>query len=167
MGWRGGVVEVLAVALIAVSAAATAGAQTSPSASPTPPPEVAAIAKVVDGFIEALDAADIERFAPLFAADATVFFPLAPFADRLENRDQITKVFTVFFESVRRGKTGPQYMNLVPQDVRIQLYGSTAVVTFHFKGPDLVSRRTLVLRKDGGAWSIVHLHASNLAARSE
>lgn len=167
MGWRGSVVAVVAVALIAVSAAATAGAQTSPAVSPTPPPEVVAIGKVVDGFIEALNAADIGKFAPFFAPDATAFFPLAPFAERLENKDQITKVFAAFFESVRRGKTGPPFMSLVPQDVRLQLYGSTAVVTFHFKGPELVSRRTLVLKNDKGTWLIVHLHASNVAVQKE
>jgi len=167
MGRREGPAATLAGVLIAVSAAATAGAQTPPAASPTPPPEVAALARVVDGFIEALNAADIEKLAPFFAPDATAFFPLAPFADRLENKDQITKVFAAFFESVRRGKTGPPFMSLVPQDVRLQLYGSTAVVTFHFKGPELVSRRTLVLSNDKGTWLIVHLHASNVAVQKE
>jgi uncharacterized protein (TIGR02246 family) len=154
-------VAVLAVLCVAVSAAARA--QTASGAGPTPPPDAVAVAKTVDGFIEALDAADIEKFAELFAPDATAFFPLAPFTDRLENRAQITKVFAAFFESIRKGKSGPQYMNLVPQDARIQLYGDTAIVTFHFKGAELVSRRTLVLRRDGARWLIVHLHASGIA----
>ena len=163
MGRRKGSAATLAGVVIAVQGAATAGAQVAPAAAPTPPPEVAAIAKTVDGFIDALNAADIAKMAPFFAADATAFFPLAPFAERLENKEQITKVFTAFFESVRRGKTGPPFMNLVPQDVRLNLYGGAAIVTFHFKGPEIVSRRTLVLRNDSGTWLIVHLHASNLA----
>jgi hypothetical protein len=117
--------------------------------------------------MEALDTADIARFSTLFAPDATAFFPLAPLYTRLENKDQITKVFTVFFESVRKGKTGPRYMNLVPTGLKVQLYGGTAVVTFHFEGPDLVARRTLVLRREGGKWLIVHMHASGLGVPKE
>jgi len=160
---RGGLLAVLAVALI--SASATAGAQTAPAADPTPPPDVAAISRVVDGFIEALNAADIEKLAGFFAPDATAFFPLAPFVERLENKDQINKVFAAFFETVRRGKTGPPYLSLLPQDARIQLYGSAAVVTFHFRGTELFSRRTLVLKKERGTWLIVHLHASGIAGQ--
>ncbi len=137
-------------------------AQAPPAPAPTASPDFAAVAKVADALIEALDAADLERFTSLFAPDATMFFPLAPLTDRLENKEQITKVFGAFFESVRRGKSGPPYMTLVPQDARIQLYGSAAIVSFHFQGPDLVSRRTLVLRKDGGKWLIVHMHASGI-----
>ena len=125
----------------------------------SPQPEVAAVQKVIEGFID--------RLSPFFASDATMFFPLAPLSLRLENKEQITKVFTVFFESVRKGKTGPQYMNLAPQDLRIQLYGNTAVVTFHFKGPDLISRRTLVLERTAGKWLIVHMHASGLPVPKE
>jgi len=166
MGRRKSPAATLAGVLIAAMGAATAGAQTPPAAGPTPPPEVAAIAKTVDGFIEALNAADVGKLAPFFAPDATAFFPLAPFAERLENKEQITKVFAAFFESVRRGKTGPPFMSLVPQDVAVQVYGGAAVVTFYFKGPEIVSRRTLVLRRDGGTWLIVHLHASNLSAQN-
>ena len=156
----------LAYVCIAVLAATTAGAQT-PAPVGAPKPEAAAVQKTIEGFMDALNAADIEKFAPFFANDATMFFPLAPIYSRLENKEQITQVFGVFFESVRKGKTGPRYMNLVPQDLRIQLFGSTAVATFGFKGPDLISRRTLVLRRETGKWQIVHMHASNLGVPKE
>jgi uncharacterized protein (TIGR02246 family) len=151
---------------IAVMSMSAARAQTAEPVG-SPQSEVAAVQTVIEGLMEALNAADVERFSRFFAPDATMFFPLAPLFLRLENKDQITKVFTVFFESVRRGKTGPQYMNLVPQDLRIQIWGSTAVVTFHFRGPDLVSRRTLVLRRDAGKWLIVHMHASGIEVSRE
>ncbi|MDD5564437.1 MAG: nuclear transport factor 2 family protein [Thermoanaerobaculaceae bacterium] len=154
----------LALLVMALAIVATAG----PAAAAEPSKaEAAPIQAVVDAFMEALDTANIEKFSALFAPDATAFFPLAPLYTRLENKDQITKVFTVFFESVRKGKTGPRYMNLVPQGQKIQLYGDTAVVTFHFEGPDLIARRTLVLRRVGGKWLIVHMHASGLAVPKE
>ncbi len=150
------------LAVLAIAAAAGPDAAAEPSKA-----EAASIQAVVDTFMEALDTANIETFSALFAPDATAFFPLAPLYTRLENRDQITKVFTVFFASVRKGKTGPRYMNLVPQGQKVQLYGDTAVVTFHFEGPDLIARRTLVLRREGGAWLIVHMHASGLEVPKE
>ena len=153
-----------ALAILAALAVATA---VRPAAAEPSKADAASIQTVVDAFMEALDTADIEKFSALFAPDATAFFPLAPLYTRLENKDQITKVFTVFFASVRKGKTGPRFMNLVPQGQRVQLYGDTAVVTFHFEGPDLIARRTLVLRREGGNWLIVHMHASGLEVSKE
>lgn len=144
----------------------TARAQTAaPVASPQP--EVAEVQKVIEGFMDALDTADIGKFSGFFAPDATVFFPLAPVSLRLENKEQIVKVFTVFFESIRKRNVGPQYMNLTPQDLLIQVWGHTAVATFHFRGPDLISRRTLVLDREAGRWLIVHMHASGIEVPRE
>jgi uncharacterized protein (TIGR02246 family) len=151
------------VALLVIAAALSAG----PAAAGPSKADLASIQAVVDTFVEALDTADIGRFSALFAPDATAFFPLAPLYTRLEDKDQITKVFTAFFAGVRKGKTGPRYMNLVPQGQKVQLYGDTAVVTFHFEGPDLIARRTLVLRREGDAWLIVHMHASGLEVSKE
>ncbi len=159
---RTGAATLTILAALAIAAAARPAAAAEPAKA-----EAASIQAVVDAFMEALDTANIEKFSALFAPDATAFFPLAPLYTRLENKDQITKVFTVFFDSVRKGKTGPRYMNLVPQGQKVQLYGGTAVVTFHFEGPDLIARRTLVLQREGGKWLIVHMHASGLAVPKE
>jgi len=166
MDRRVGMGVAVTLTCIAVLATGTAGAQTPPPAA-TPHPEAAAVEKVVEGVMDALNAADIEKFAQYFSPDATMFFPLAPLYVRLEDKEQITKVFTVFFETVRKGKAGPTYMSLAAQDLRIQVYGSAAVATFHFKGTDQISRRTLVLVRKGGKWLIVHMHASGLTVPKE
>ncbi len=164
---------VAAVALAAVWCAGGARAQTPPVASPAPAaaeklsPKEQAVLNVIEGFMAALNAADIDKLSPYFAPDATMFFPLAPLSHRLENKDQIVKVFTVFFQSIRKGKSGPDYMSLVPEDLRIQVYGDAALATFHFKGPDLISRRTLVLARQGGKWLVVHMHASGIVVAKE
>lgn len=42
--------------------------------------------------------------------------------------------------------------------------GDLAVVTFHLDDrAGFVNRRSLVLRKEGAGWKIVHLHASEVA----
>jgi hypothetical protein len=51
--------------------------------------------------------------------------------------------------------------NIVPEDLRVDLRGDTAVVTFNVHNPSAVSRRTFVWRRGADGWRIVHLHASN------
>jgi len=58
-------------------------------------------------------------------------------------------------------------MNMIPVGTKIQLLGNVAVVTFHLKGEEVVSRRTLVLQKRSGKWLIVHLHASSLSLEKQ
>jgi uncharacterized protein (TIGR02246 family) len=145
--------------LIAIAPAAAA----APEAAST---EEDSVAKVVDSLILALNDADVNGFTSLFAPDATLFFPLPSLPLRLEDRQQITTAFGAFFEAVRRERPAPPYMNLVPLGTRIQMLGTVAVATFHFKGEELVSRRTVVLQKRSGKWLIVHLHASNLPVQT-
>ena len=130
-------------------------------------PDEVAVQKVVDGFIASLNAADVNSFMTFFAPDATLFFPLSSLALRLEDRQQIATAFGAFFEAVRRRQPGPPYMHMIPVGTKVQLLGSVAVVTFHLKGEDAVSRRTLVLQKRSGTWLIVHLHASSLALQKQ
>jgi hypothetical protein len=151
----------IAVMLLSTLASVATG-QTEPVAPVTP--EEKAVRGVLDGFIESLCTADLERFTALLADDATVFFPLPVLPLRLEDKGQIAKAFGAFFESMRAQGNGPRYMNLVPEDVKIQHAGDAAVVTFHLKGGTMISRRTLVLRRNAERWLILHLHASNLQA---
>ncbi len=140
-----------------------------PPATGAPPDarsgDTAAVQNVLGGFIEALNTADVKALAGFFAPDATVFFPLASLPLRPEDRGQITAAFGVFFEAMRAREPGPRYMNLAPEDTRVQFVDDVAVVTFHLKGEQMISRRTLVLRKLSGTWVIVHLHASNLSTQ--
>jgi hypothetical protein len=131
------------------------------------PAEAVAIQKVVDGFIASLNAADVNQFIGFFAPDATLFFPLSSLPLRLEDRQQIATAFGAFFETVRRRHPEPPYMNMIPVGTRVQLLGNVAVVTFHLKGEEAVSRRTLVLEKRSGTWLIVHLHASSLTLQKQ
>ena len=129
--------------------------------------EIAAVQRVLEGFIDSLNMADVNSFVRFFANDATMFFPLASLPLRLENKQQIAAAFGAFFEALRKREPGPRYMNLTPEDTRVQFLDDVAVVTFHFKGEEMVSRRTLVLRKVSGTWLIVHLHASNLTLQKQ
>ncbi len=60
----------------------------------------------------------------------------------------------------------PPYIDIQPKDLRIQVFGNTAIATFHLDdrdGAGLLNRRTIVLNKTEAGWKIVHLHASEVA----
>jgi len=57
---------------------------------------------------------------------------------------------------------GPPYLSLVPNDLLIQIFGSTAVATFHFDHEGSLGRRSIVFVNRGGDWKIVHVHPSGI-----
>ena len=118
----------------------------------------------VDAVVRGLEHLDAEAAVVPFADDATVFFPdTAGEPARVEGKAAIRDVFARFFAELR--KSGTTSMTLHPSDVRIDLAGDAALVTFQLRGGNL-SRRSFVLRRIGGAWRIIHLHASNVRVAS-
>jgi hypothetical protein len=151
-----------AICLGSVAWGAAAGPAPATAAAEPPTAGAAGVRQVVDAFVECLNTADIDAFSALLAPDATVFFPLAPINGLLDGKAEVVKVFTIFFDSVHHDGGGPRYMELKPEGLKIQLYGATAVATFHFIGKAMYSRRTLVLHRQGEKWMIVHMHGSGL-----
>jgi len=130
------------------------------------PSEEEVVKKTVAEFIQAFNNLDWERFRQYFADDATVFNPAIPEVTelhRLDGRERIETVFKGVFDEARKGK-GPPYLDIRPEELKVQMLMNAAIVTFHFKrGVSSFGRRTLVLEKRNGRWLIVHLHASNVA----
>jgi len=58
--------------------------------------------------------------------------------------------------------SGPPYHSLEPKDLRVQIFGDTAVTTVHIERDGILRRRSIVLAKRNGSWRIVHLHASSI-----
>ena len=121
--------------------------------------ESAEVEAAVREFASAFAALDKVRFDRLWASDATAFFPQHPFPiRRVEGKAAVTQWFHRFMDA-RKGKP----MTLDPKDLLIQRLGDAAVATFHLGSSEQAAgRRTLVLRREAGAWKIVHLHASSL-----
>jgi uncharacterized protein (TIGR02246 family) len=109
----------------------------------------------VQDFLDALDKGD-PKIAELFTEDATMFFPMNAQPLRLNGRAEIAAAFASLFGPNYRGGMPP------PGDLNVQRSGDTAVVTFQTTNPNVTSRRTLVLRREGGRWRIAHLHGSNM-----
>lgn len=124
---------------------------TAPATSPT---------QTIDAFLTALDHGDA-TIAELFTEDATVFFPMNDRPLRSNGREEIGAAFTALFAmpGYQKGRGMPK-----PEELRVQRIGEAALVTFQTTNPNVTSRRTFVLRRDGGRWRIVHLHGSNIRA---
>ena len=150
-------------AIIALAAAASAvspavAMQSQPAATAQTPDQA------VTAFLEAFDTLDSERFSAFFADDATMFFPNGPFPQaRVEGKTAVTAAFGRLFDMARQ--RGVTRLSLRPLDVQVQDHGAFAVATFHLRGNGNIGRRSIILRRDGSAWRIVHFHASSLEER--
>lgn len=117
-------------------------------------------------FLKAFGNLDWPAFRACFAPDPTMFHPAAPNALRIDTPEQFERAWAGVFERIRRfskRETAP-YMTLEPKDLRIELLApNVALVTFHILGNSEIDRRTIVFKRYGNDWKIVHIHASNLA----
>ena len=121
------------------------------------------VAKTLDKFIKAFTTLNWSDFTECFADDVTAFFPpSAKFPYRANNKAEVNNIFRAVFENARKQKSEPPYLDIQPKDLKIQMLGPVAIVTFLLEDPDLLGRRTIVLKKDKLNWRIVHLHASGI-----
>ena len=131
--------------------------------TPTSHAEEPAVRAFLAEFISAFDNLEWDKFRNSFTDDATVFYPRGA-ANRADGRAQYEAHFRRVFEQIRAGRTSRPYMDLQPRDLRVEIIGNAAIVTFQLDDrPGFVNRRTLVLRKAEGVWKIAHLHASEVA----
>ena len=135
--------------------------------TPTSHAEQPAVRAFLAEFISAFDNLEWDKFRNSFTDDATVFYPRGA-ANRADGRAQYEAHFRLVFEQIRAGRTSGPYMDLQPRDLRVEIIGNAAIVTFQLDDrPGFVNRRTLVLRKAEGVWKIAHLHASEVAVSAQ
>ena len=127
----------------------------------TAPPPATTPEVTVSAFVDAFRAMDSARFDAFFAPNVTMFFPEGGFpTGRVDGREAVLSAFHSFFARVRdRGRSA---LSIAPLDLRIEQYGEVAVVTFRLDGGEDVGRRSVILRKIGSDWRIVHFHASTI-----
>jgi ketosteroid isomerase-like protein len=139
------------------------GPSASPPGSSQATGDVEAAART---FLSAFNGLDMPAFLDCFADDATVIHPPSgpprTFPKRLQGKTEIARTFQIVFDEIRRasGRSTPPYQNIQPQELLVQHYDDVAIATFHLGTDARRGRRTLVFRRLGGDWKIVHLHAS-------
>ena len=122
-----------------------------------------AVVQTIHEFVDAFSILNWQKFTEFFSDDATAFFPpsaKSPF--RANNKVEIENIFKRVFENARKQKSAPPYIDIQPNDLKIQIVGEVAIVTFVLNDPDLFGRRTIILRKINDKWFIIHLHASGV-----
>ena len=118
-------------------------------------------------FLAAFEKLDWPAFRVCFASDATVFHPALPNIKRIDSPEAFENAWLSVFARIKKqsGRNAPQYMNLKPQDLRIEVLSpEVALATFHLIDGDVLCRRTILLKQVSDGWKIVHLHASNITA---
>jgi ketosteroid isomerase-like protein len=127
-------------------------------------PAVTEVEQVMKAFLVPFSNQVVADFIDYFADDAVVFFPSAQFAPmRVEGKANIARAFESVFKPGRPIPPGGRPV-IQPQDLKIQILGETAIVTFHLGNDTTRGRRTFVLQRINSKWHIVHLHASTVAA---
>lgn len=136
------------------------------TAGATPGTEEASVRQALKRLLTAFENLDWDAFRGCFDDDATVFFPVPGWPERSEGRAAYEARFRQVFDETRASSPGPPFQHLDPEDLRIDVLGAdAAVATFHLRNAQRLARRTVVFRKVGGGWRILHLHASNVSQR--
>lgn len=125
------------------------------------------IEQVLSTFLLTFDNLDWPSFRVYFASDATIFHPATPNIKRIDSPEDFEKAWLGVFARIKKqsGRNAPPYMNLQPQDLKIQILSpEIALATFHLIDGDTTSRRSILFKQYSDGWKIVHLHASNITA---
>lgn len=124
---------------------------------------------VLLAFLRAFENCDLPAMEAAFASDATYFDRAVPTAnDDLSHyrRGQgMPAGMRALAESLPRTIPGPPYHRVTPIDLLVQGSGDTAICSFHLEDGHTLGRRTVVLVRRGGAWKILHIHASNVTGQ--
>ena len=124
----------------------------------------AEVVLTAEKFVKAFNQFNWKVFRNSFTDDATMFHPFWEQGRRRAGRTEIEATWLeVFPEFIDSANTETLQIN--PKDVHIQLYGETAIISFHLgEGIKRLSRRSLVMIKQNKEWKIAHLHASFVSA---
>lgn len=121
-----------------------------------------AVMQSTTDFVTAFNNLDWATFRASFTDDVTIYSPFWNQASRIEGRQEVEAFWLTIFPEFEDPEN-TRKLRISPRDIKIQLYGQTAIVTFHLgDGVNRISRRTLVMIKEMDNWKIAHLHASSI-----
>ena len=83
------------------------------------------IHEALESFVAALNNLDWDAMRPLFAADATAFFPGAIESARVVGVENIERVFRLHFAEQR--ESGLENLDIVPRDIDVRELGEIAI----------------------------------------
>ncbi len=119
------------------------------------------ILEIVKAWNDSFTRNDIETYFSYIHQDLTLFIPSSPYRIDGKQDDQ-----DEFEWSLSKSRTKVHFFQ--EMQPKIQLYGDTAIVTYHNRGaygPDgfeqvYYFKETNVLIKENDQWKIIHIHTS-------
>ena len=117
------------------------------------------VLKVINEWNEHFARNNAEEYFKFLSNDITLFIGSSPY--RIDGLEHDREEFEY---SLKQGWTTVGYFQMF--QMNIQIYGDTAVATYHTRGsyglePKIVFlKETNVLVKEDGNWKIVHIHVS-------
>lgn len=167
----------LAALALPLTIAACASARPAAASHPSPAAtarvgdaDTTGVARMLGDFVVAFNDLDMPRFATFWARETSAIMPFPHLPRRIDGRDAVLAAFGTYFDAVKRERTGPPYLRIVPEQLDVRpLAPGSALATFHLRaaGGAQLGRRTLVLVREDGAWRIAHLHASMMAVAAD
>jgi len=151
----------LILAAFVAASAAPALARTPP-APPIPAPPQAGPAETVEAFHRALDAGDGPAAIALMAEDALVFEQGYVERTRAEYIEKHLEADMAFSKAVP--STVISRKATAVGDIAWVVSEGAVKGEFQGKPVDRLTLETIVLRREGGVWKIVHIHWSSRAA---
>jgi hypothetical protein len=115
----------------------------------------------ISEFLISFNNLDTTKFDTFFDESVIVFFPPSvKYPYKVTGKTEVLRKFHSLFSNIRSTNAGPPFLKLDPQKKDVRLEGHIAIVTFELKDPTLLGRRTLIFKRIGQKWKIIHLHAS-------
>jgi ketosteroid isomerase-like protein len=123
----------------------------------------AVLQPVLQEFLDAIDAADLEALERLWCRDASMYFPFAKTPELHAGREAILARFARMFGDLRaRNPGGAPYVRFrVLAFDCIEIGERHAIVYATLGFSRQTGRRTIVLRREPDGWRLLHVHASN------
>lgn len=135
------------------------------------PDGTADLQSTANEFLQALDNLDWDLFEKGWSAEPSVFFPFNDTPERVDGKSAVNERFKVFFEQVKQKASGPPYLKLEPQELKVTRYGDVGLISFTLGGlksvgglSGSIGRRTILFVLEDGKWKVAHLHASSAGA---
>ncbi len=152
-------------AIAAAAAGCAAIVDLGATAVPLPTTDPAGPEKALRAFLRAFENCDLPAMEAAFAPEATSFDRAPPVPGDLSlyrRKSGMPAGMRQLALALPTAQLGPPYHHLQPANLSVERYDDFAIAMFELEGADNLGRRTVILRRYGEHWLIVHLHASNV-----
>lgn len=117
----------------------------------------------LEAFLAAIDRADATALAPLWCADASMYFPFANTPELHRGSAAVLARFERMFADLRARNPGPSYVGFTVESFEcVPLDARHVLVLAMLRFANQRGRRSIVFRREAAGWRLLHVHGSNV-----